>query len=221
MNKPLGHSMLLFLSVIAAVLFACSKDKDRIMIEGTLMDAVQSIPVEGADVFLFGKKIQGGNYNPSPTVIASANTDNEGKFSINIQQLKASDFEIRVSKERYFSFTEPLTISEISAGKAYNPSYTLHPEGWLRIQVQNSFPFNTNDLISYRILSDNPVCMDCCNSDYIQGSGNTYNVVSSCRTKANTTATIIWNVHKGSGSTLDSALVSIPLFDTVFYHLKY
>lgn len=213
--------MLLFLSAIAAVLFACSKDKDRIMIEGTLTDAVQLIPIGGSDVFLYGKKFQGGNYNPNPTVIASVSTDSEGKFSINIEQLKASDFEIRVNKEQYFSFSEALTISEISAGKTYKPSYTLHPEGWLRLHVQNTFPFNNSDLISYRIISDNPVCSDCCKSDYIQGSGNTYNVVSSCRTKANTAALIIWNVHKGGGSTLDSAIVNIPLFDTAFYHLKY
>lgn len=214
----------LFYSVILIVLLigiGCNKDSDRIIIEGTVTDFVQKQPVEGAEVLLIGKEFQGGTYNPNPSVLAMISTDSEGRFSFNLEQVKASDFEIVVRKDRYFEFSEPLTTNEIASGKTYKPAYTIHPEGWIRLLVQNTFPLNSSDLISYRIISDNPVCSNCCNSAYVQGSGMTYSAVVLCRTKGETKAQIVWNVHKGGGSAPDSASVSIPLFDTAFYHLQY
>jgi hypothetical protein len=216
---PVFPAAILIMVIVAIA--GCNKDDDRIRIEGTVTDAVQGIPVSGAEVILSGKLIQGGTFNPDPSVIVTAVTDAAGAFQIDILQVKASDFVLSVNKKQYFIQTEELTIQEISSGKKYTNQWALHPEGWIRLRVQNTQPGDASDLITWRILSDNPDCSDCCNSTYIQGHGIQYNELTLCRTKAATVATVTWNVHKWGFSKADTAQLQVPLFDTVSYHLTY
>lgn len=209
--------------LLSGLLFVagCNKNSDRILIEGTITDAMVATPVTGVTVNLMGKLFEGGVFNPNPSLIATAQTDAAGKFRIDIGQVKASDFELHTTKDQYFDFARPLTINEISSGKAYNPQISLDPVGVLRLKVQNTNPVNASDLITYRIDSDNPSCNGCCNSTWQQGPGMGYNTQTECRTKAGKTAIISWNIHKGTTHKSDSALVNIPRFDTAFYHLAY
>lgn len=216
-----NHFVLILIFLLFMAAMACNKDSDRIIIEGSVTDPVQSVKVEGATVYLYGKLLQGGVFHPDPSVIAMATTDASGNFKIDIGQVKASDFEMHVLKENYFGFTEPLTTSEISAGKTYNPAYQIYPQAWIHLKVRNTFPYDSSDLISYRILSQNPSCADCCSDAYVQGSGMNYNNESLCRSRALSAARIIWNVHKGGNSITDSAVLTLPLFDTAYYELKY
>ncbi|MFO7723364.1 MAG: carboxypeptidase-like regulatory domain-containing protein [Bacteroidales bacterium] len=211
-------SILILLLLIST---GCKKEEDKIIIEGIVNDPAQSIPVEGADVFLYGKVFEGGMFNPDPSVIAYAVTGTDGKFLININQVKASDFEIRVEKPHYFPFMEVLDNNEIAAGKTYKPAYTLNPEGWLKLRVQNINPYSSADLIAYKIESDNPSCSSCCNSNYVQGQGTLYDATSTCRSKGGKEVLIIYNVHKAGNSKIDSATVLLPVFDTAYYHLQY
>ncbi len=216
-HPPLLTVVLLFFLLS----LGCNKNTDRIVIEGTITDAFQSIPLQGVTVSLYGKLFSGGVFNPNPSLITSAQTDAEGKFIIDIEQVKASDFELQAARDQYFDYIKILTINEIASGKAYQPQIGMNPTGILRLKVQNTNPINASDLITYRIVSDNPSCNDCCNSDWKQGQGMTYNTETVCRTKAGKPAFIIWNIHKGTTHKSDSATVNIPLFDTAFYHLVY
>jgi hypothetical protein len=212
-------TVILLLSLL--VMAGCKKDDDKIMIEGTVTDPAQGIAVEGVEVYLYGKVFDGGMFNPDPSVIGYAVTGADGKFLIKIGQVKASDFEMRLDKPHYFSFTEKLTNNEISSGKTYKPAYSLHPEGWLQLRVQNTNPYSSADLIAYKIESDNPSCSSCCNSNYIQGQGTLYDGITTCRSKGGKDVLIIYNVHKAGNSKIDSATVLLPVFDTAYYHLIY
>ncbi|HRZ41385.1 MAG TPA: carboxypeptidase-like regulatory domain-containing protein [Bacteroidales bacterium] len=217
-----NYTPLLLLFIPGFLFFAgCNKNSDRILIEGTVTDVMVAAPVEGVTVNLVGKMFEGGVFNPNPSLIATVQTDASGKFRIDIAQVKASDFELQTVKDRYFDYSKPLTINEISSGKAYNPQISLNPIGALRLQVQNTNPVNASDLITFRIVSDNPSCSGCCNSNWQQGTGMGYDTLAECRTKAGKTAVISWNIHKGTNHKTDSALVNIPRFDTAFYHLVY
>jgi hypothetical protein len=219
------HSCSLQPLVILFFLFAlasgCKKDDDKIIIDGMITDPAQSLPVEGADVYLYGKLFEGGMFNPDPSVITVVTTGADGKFLIKIGQVKASDFEIRVEKEHYFPFTEVLSGNQIAAGKTYTPAYNLHPEGWLQLRVQNTNPYSSADLIAYKIESDNPSCSSCCNSNYVQGQGTLYDLTTTCRSKGGKNVLVIYNVHKAGHSKIDSAVILLPVFDTVYYHLKF
>ncbi len=214
-------ALLFLLTAITLTGPGCNKDDDHIKIDGTVTDPALSIPVQEAEVYLYGKVFEGGHFNPTSSVITAVTTDEQGKFNINIKQVKASNFELVVEKNQYFTYTKSLSTQDISSGKSYTASVNLHPEGWLHLHVQNTNPYNSSDLITYRILSDNPSCPDCCNSTYLQGQGKTYNVESYCRSKGKTTVSIVWNVHKGGNSKADSAFVVLPVFDTAYYHLAY
>jgi len=218
---PFSSATILIVLVITLSLGGCNKDDGRIRIEGTVTDAVQGLPLAGAAVALTGKVIKGGTFNPDPSVIVTVVTDADGFFQIDIAQVKASEMALTVSSERYFNQTKELTIQEVSSGKKYTDNWSLHPEGWVRLRVQNTQPGDATDLITWRILSDNPDCSDCCNSTWVQGYGMQYNNVALCRTKGATTATVAWNVHKWNFSTADTAQLQVPLFDTVNFHLKY
>jgi hypothetical protein len=212
---------LLLASMLFSVFGCEDKDADRIILSGTVYDQLQKIPLAGAEVLLTGKVIQGGTFNPDPSTIAVAFTDANGSFSINTGQLKASDLVLKVVKENYFTLSKELTSNDLSAGKPYQADQYLDPVGWIRLRVQNVNPGDATDLITYRILSDNPACSDCCNSTYVQGEGPHYDQKSVCRTKAGTTATVIWNIHKWNFSTSDTTILNIPLFDTIAYKITY
>lgn len=199
----------------------CNKDSDRIIIEGNIVDPVQNIPVEDAEVVLYGKVLHGSTFNPVPSAITSVKSDQSGYFKINIEQIKASDFEIVIRKKQYFEYKDKPSEQQLSAGKPYERTFSILPEGWIDLHVENIMPVNNDDFISFRIMSDNPACNDCCNNNYVQGTGMNYDHKVLCRTVAKTEITIIWNVHKGGGSTADSSKHFIPLFDTLSYHLAY
>ncbi len=216
-----AFGLLLMVSVFITVQGCADKDADRIIVTGNVFDKLQQIPLAGAEVMLTGKVIQGGTFNPDPSTIAVAFTDANGSFSINIGQVKASDMVLKVVKENYFTLSKELTIKDLSAGNPYHADHHLDPSGWIRLRVQNVNPGDATDLITYRILSDNPVCAGCCTSTYVQGQGPQYDEEIICRTKAGTTATVLWNIHKWNFSTADTALLQIPLMDTVSYHISY
>ncbi len=220
MNRTQYTFFSIILISLVFTLSGCKKDADRIIIEGVVTDPVQMIAVDNADVYLYGKVFEGGMFNPDPVVIASASTDNLGKFSINTEKIKASDFELHVVKKNYFTIEESLTLNEIASGKAYRPAFDLFPMGWLKLRIQNYKPFNSSDMITYRIISDNPVCYDCCSNKYVKGIGTEYDSVTVCRSKGGKEITISYLVFRGD-TTIDSVSLVLPVFDTLFYHLKY
>jgi hypothetical protein len=213
--------LLLLTSVMMCVLPACQKDQNRIVIEGTVTDQSQGMPLEGATVYLLGKLFSGGLYNPDPSIITSTTTNAQGKFVINQQQVKANEFEIHIEKELYFSFEELLSDGQVSAGKTYKPSYSLFPAGWIRLRVQNTHFPEPDDQINYRVYAQNPDCSDCCQNAFVQGNGMNYNQESVCKTYGGTSVKLLWYVHKSGISKADSATLQVPVKDTVFYHLKY
>lgn len=221
-TSPLFKAMLsvLILTIITTV-FSCGKEEGRIRISGTVTDPLQQIPVADAEVTLTGKMLQGGSFNPDPSVITMTNTASDGSFSIDIAQVRASELTITIRKRAYFNAVQTLTVQEVSSDKAYEGSWLLHPEGWVNLRVQNTTPGGASDLITYRIFSDNPECSNCCNSDYVQGPGPQYDNTVLCRSSAGTTAKVLWNVHKWNFSRADTTYLNIPLFDTVYYHITY
>lgn len=221
MKSPMVLVALIPLFTIMMVTPACQKDQDRIVIEGLVTDHAQGTPVGEATVYLMGKLFSGGLYNPDPSIIATTTTDAQGKFSINQQQVKANEFEIHVEKELYFGLSESLDDGQISAGKSYQPSYSLQPAGWIRLKVQNTNPHEPDDRINYRLFTQNPECSGCCQSVFVQGNGMNYNQESVCKTYGGTSIKLLWYVHKSGISKADSATLHVPVKDTVFYHLKY
>ncbi len=221
MTKTHFAPIVLSLLLVAFLASGCKKAEDRLSINGQVTDAVRKIPLAEADVFLYGKVIQGGIFNNTPTIIVQTVTNDAGEFTIDNPQIKASDLELVVWKMGYFEVREILADNQVASGKIYETSVALHPEAWINLQVQNTNPFNSSDLISYRIISSNPICSDCCISDHVQGNGTNYNVTSTCRTQSKTPVIILWNVHKGSSHKLDSVVLTTPISDTLFYHLKY
>jgi hypothetical protein len=199
----------------------CKKDQDRIIIEGSVTDQSQGTPVEGATVYLYGKLFAGGLYNPDPSIITSATTDAQGNFVINQPQVKANEFEIHIEKELYFTFQETLDDGQVSAGKIYQPAYSIYPAGWIRLRVQNTNAHDPDDRINYRLYSQNPECSDCCQNAFVQGTGMNYNQESVCKTYGGTAVKLLWYVHKSGISKADSTTLQVPVKDTVFFHLKY
>lgn len=214
--------VLLFITLLF-VCIACNKDKKNIIkLEGKVNDPNTNEYVEGASVVLSGSKLSsGGIFSSGYEDIVSMTTDASGTFSCEFKEDKYSGYRIIISKDHYFGYTEDLTTSDLVAGNTFSPTYLIYPECFIRMEVRNIAPEDTNDQISYGFSSGWVSCYECCDNTLYHGYGPYYTDTIVCRTYGNQNVTLTYNVTKGSNTLLYTLNHYCNAFDTTMFIVSY
>ncbi len=223
MFRKLIFPLLLLGSTLGSLSFipSCNKDKNLIIVEGTVKDPNTGINVEAARVVFSSTKVTNGVYNSGFTEVARTTTDASGKFSFEIEEERASMYRIAISKENYFSLSTDISGSELVAGTPYYPEYSIYPIGYIKLHIVNTAPIDDNDAISYTFSSGWLGCYECCDNTLRFGYGVAVDQWWKCKTFGNQNVVATWNVTKNSNTILHNATIYCIASDTVTYEILY
>jgi len=221
-NFSFKRSVILLISILF-IFISCKKDsKNLITVSGKIIDPNTNVSIEGARVVLSGNKLSsGGIYSSGYTEIASMMTDASGAFSCNFKEDKYSGYRITVSKDRYFGYTVDLTTDDLLPGNTFSPVYSIYPECFIRVEVQNVMPQNSNDHISYSFTSGAVSCYECCDNSMYNGYGMDYTQTFICKTHGNQNVVLSYNVTKGVTTMLYTINHYCPAYDTTAFIVNY
>jgi hypothetical protein len=215
-------SISLLLVSILFICFSCKKNKNIIQVEGTVFDPNTNEYVANVNVVLSASKLSsGGIFSSGYEDIATMTTDASGTFSCEFKEEKFSGYQIRISKEHYFELVKELTTSDIVAGSKFSPTYSIYPECFIRMEVRNVIPLDTNDYITYNFTGGWVSCYECCDNTLYSGIGMNYSDTLICRTYGNQNVTLTYNVTKGGTTLLHTLNHYCNAFDTTKFIVSY
>jgi hypothetical protein len=215
-----------FFLLIASLLFiciSCRKDsKNIIRVEGKVHDPNTNVYVGGANVVLSASKLSsGGIFSSGYEDIASMTTDASGNFSTEFKEDKYSGYRIIITKDHYFGYTIELKTSDLAGGSTFSPTYSIYPECFIRMDVKNIAPEDTNDHVSYQFSSGWVSCNECCDNNLYHGHGPYYSDTIICRTYGNQNVTVSYNVTKSGMTKLYTLTHYCNAFDTTKFIVSY
>ena len=149
-----------FILLFSFTLYACEKSEnnydlpDNHVVTGLVKDYKTNLPIPNAQVYILENSMGYNNYKE----ISKAVTGEDGRYAINtgnlIPSLNGSSFRIRYKHESYLDFVDVSIIKKrdtypnfISLGN--DPlivnDVVLKPNAYVKINVKNVNPFDTND----------------------------------------------------------------------------
>ncbi len=222
MNSILQRFGLVFIAAVF-IFTACNKDKkNAIHIEGKVYDPNTQEYIAGASVTIAASKLSsGGIFSSGYDNIATTTTDGSGTFIFDFKEEKVAGYEITIAKDHYFGQIIDLTTSDIIAGTTFSPVYDIYPESFIKMNVQNFYPSDTNDHIAYSFSAGWVSCYECCDNTTYQGLGLYYTDTIVCRTYGNQNVTVTYNVTKGGGTVQHTLTHYCNAFDTTKFNILY
>lgn len=211
-------SLILFLLTIV-VSFSCKKDDNKIKIKGNVYDPQLKETVSGAFVSISSSKVSGGVYNPNYVEITSTTTDGSGNFEMEIAIGKVGGYKLFINKDQYFENEVEITPEAMEANDTYTGSYNIYPEAWINLHVKNvGFYY---DEIRYHFSKGALQCSQCCSSEWITGTGYSYDETTNCRVYGNSYVEINYITKKGNDTYNNTDSVYCEAFKTTNHEIQF
>ncbi len=215
--------MYIYVLIIFLFFFSsCKKKENKITISGTIYEEVSNQRISGAKVKLSGTGIVLGVYSSVFVDIETVLSDAGGNFSFSLEKEPTDIYKITVTKQQYFTEKQEISSSVFATTNHYSRDIKIKPEGYIKIHLYNSYPFDDNDTIIYYFTNTHGIeCFDCCTNATHIGLGPYYDTIFNCKFYGNQHIFFIRTVikNKVSNTYIDS-LYCQP-FDTVFYAFPY
>jgi hypothetical protein len=214
--KIIAFSISVFL-----IAFSCKKDKNKVIVNGSVYDPNTLAYIEGVKVSFMASKLSGGTYNSGYVEIASAVSDAGGKFTFEVDEDKVSGYRFFISKPNYFHVIKDYTADQLNAGVQHDLSFNMYPEGFIKLDVTNVAPMDTNDFIAYSFTNGYVDCDQCCNNVIRHGKGMTYNEIWKCKTYGNQNVIVTYYVTKNYITNMYTKTFYCNAFDTASCIINY
>ncbi len=178
--------------------------------------------VGNVKVDLYLTKISTGSYSGSFEKFASTVTDAEGNYSLEFEPVAAGEYSIHISKDGYHSnildFMPEETASE------YEKNMAIPKAGYVHFKIRNAYGAyqgNENDVVRIKVDGINPLCSECCSSDYYSFEGLGVNEDFVCNIVAGDEITINRYLVRNNNSEYKSKKFVCEQGDTIEYIWNY
>ncbi|OFX44549.1 MAG: hypothetical protein A2046_12000 [Bacteroidetes bacterium GWA2_30_7] len=205
---------------MALLTFSCKRKEEHIVVFGQIYDNEQNIPLQNVKVVLSGKKIESGTWSNAYSNLGSTISDAQGNYSIDIENIKVSDFKIELSKDNYFQHFAEYKTDEISKGdNVFN--FRLHSKAFIKLFIKNTSAFNNQDLFTYKIANFQNNCFECCTDSSFTYTGQNIDIIKKCSTYGAYNLIINYSVKKNNVlKEYSDSILTIP-FDTINHYINY
>lgn len=202
-------------------MLSCKEKNEDVQINGKIYDPNTKCSVENATVTISAQKLENGVYNSGYSEISTLSTDSEGNFEIIFSKEKVASYKIYVVKSGYFSYSEIFSPDDIPEDNIYYINCDIYPYGFINLYVENKYPVNSSDYISYNFSSGAQSCIECCDNTMIYGYGEDYISNLTCKTYGNQNITVSYFVTKNSLTVGYEKIVYCLAFDTTDCIIEY
>lgn len=206
---------------LVAGLFSCKKKNDKLTISGVAYNTESSNNASDINVALYKRDLSNNTWNGQYTLIASQNTNLNGEFSFQFDNIRVSDYKLIFSKTGYFTSEYIINPENVKKGENYSETYNVHYESWLKLSIKNYPPSDVNDVISYRLIKGSISCTNGCADTLKYLYGQNVDTTTLCRIYGHQIVVLEWNVTNGSNHLQHIDSLLIPESDTIKHNLFY
>jgi 5-hydroxyisourate hydrolase-like protein (transthyretin family) len=199
---------------------SCKKAENHIYGKVTDMSTGEAVGDVTVDLYL--TKISSGSFSGSFEKFASTVTDADGNYSIEFEPVAAGEYSLRISKDGYHSnildFMPEETASE------YEKNMAIPKAGYIKFKIRNAYGAHQgdeNDVARIKVDGINPLCSECCSSDYYSFEGLNVNEEFVCNIVAGDEITINRYLVRNGTSDYKSRKYTCAQGDTINYFWNY
>lgn len=199
---------------------SCKKAENHIY--GKITDMSTGEAVGNVTVDLYMTKISSGSYSGSFDKYATTVTDAGGNYSFDFEPIAAGEYSLRISKDGYHSnildFMPEETASE------YEKNMTIPKAGYIKFKIRNAYGAyqgNENDVARIKVDGINPLCTECCSSDYYSFEGLDVDEEFVCNIVAEDEITITRILVRNNNPENKSRKYTCAQGDTIKYNWTY
>lgn len=178
--------------------------------------------VANVTVDLYLTRITSGNFSGTFEKYMSTVTDDNGEYNLEFEPIAAGEYSLRVDKDGYHQnivdFMPEETASE------YEMNVTIPKAGYIHFKLRNAYGAHIgdeNDVARIIVQGINPLCSECCSSDYYSFEGLDVNESFVCNIIAGDEITINRYLIRKGESTYKSKSYICEQGDTVEYSWTY
>jgi hypothetical protein len=215
------HKSFILLFSILLAFGACQKDPKTYSINGNVSKAKTADQVGGAVVYIDAKMIVDGVYNSNFVNITRATTDDQGNFSLSINEEKVASYRFRISKEGYFDYEEEVSVELLQAEESFEKNFSIIAESSIELRIKNTSPQGLDDEIDYRFENIEVSGLNCCNNETTIGIGPSFDTTSSCKVQNDEWIRLSWVVKKNGGQHIYNDSIFSVAGQTIIYHINY
>lgn len=204
---------ILLLAVNLFLLLGCRPEELSFVIEGTVNDATNNVPLPGAEISIYTFPLGGTIGNKVTTIVSDA----QGRFGYDLEREKYEKIEIRIEKDLYFNKIDEIPFSNLTTDGINNYTYNLNAKAWTRFVIVNQQPLASDEL---KILKDSGKedCDECCSNGFYYYYGAADTVVY-CPNDGNRYMKFFYWINGNQSNGVDS-VYNTP-FDTTTYEFYY
>ncbi len=215
-----SNNYLLILLCLCFTAVSCKKENNsEVTISGTISDSAGAIA--GANVDLSVKEISSGTFSSSFNELYSGTTGSDGKYSHTFTPGNPIEYKIEVLADNRFDEELIINADDVQRGTNNVYNFNLRPQAWYRVNIKNTIPFDSTDLLQYQISSSQESCPGCCNNLVRLFEGDVVDTTLKCMTTGNQMLKVNWVVTKNSIIQSYSDSVFCATGDTGIINLNY
>lgn len=199
---------------------SCKKAENHIY--GKVSDMSTGEAVGDVTVDLYLTRITSGSFSGTFEKFASTVTDSEGNYSLEFEPVAAGEYSLRLSKGGYHpnitDFMPEETASE------YEKNLTIPKAGYIHFKIRNAYGAyqgDENDVARIKVEGINPLCSECCSSDYYSFDGLDVNEEFVCNIVAGDEITVNRYLVRNGTSEYKSRKYICEQGDTINYNWNY
>ena len=199
---------------------SCKKEGNHIYGKVTDMSTGEAVGDVTVDLYL--TKISSGSFSGTFEKYMSTTTDAEGNYSLEFEPVAAGEYSLRLSKDGYHSNITDFMPEETAS--EYEKNLAIPKAGYVKFKIHNAYGAyqgNENDVARIKVDGINPLCSECCSSDYYSFEGLNVNEEFVCNIVAGDEITINRYLVRKGNSEYKSRKYTCEQGDTIKYSWNY
>lgn len=156
-----NHFNKLLIVLLALGIVACNKGKADVTLEGFVYDDTFQTLMVDQKVELY--EVEAGTN--AEKLIASAHTNQIGRYSFTFQRDKAEKYIVRVTPQDYFPINEIVNFDDLSIEEKNFRDVSTTAKSWVRLVFTNVAPANSWDDLRYTLDEGKTDCEGCMSSE--------------------------------------------------------
>lgn len=207
--------------IITTLIAGCKKKNKNIGFTGNVFEPNIQSNISYADVILSAQLIESGTWNTNYTKLQTTTTDSEGKFELEVESQRVSNYRIAVSKDGFFENYYNISPDLVGEGEVYNDTYNIYSAATLVLNIKNIYPVDSLDKIIYSIEGQTSSCSDCCSTSEKTFIGEDVNEFVTCKLPGHQTIKIEYYIIRQGNTQVKQKSIYLSEFETKNVDLFY
>lgn len=212
--------LVVFISALCIVFSSCHKEQNHIY--GVITDMVTGEPISDVEVTLFLTKVSSSSVSTNFERYMTVTTDANGVYDMVFDGIAAMEYSLHLSKEGYHNNIHDFMPKEVAA--EYNIDLKIPQASYFHFQIQKAYTYENNPIDAVRVIIEgiDPLCSECCSSDYYLFEGTDVNDDFVCNVVGGSKIKVTrYSSNKGVSSNVKIKEYDCVQNDTILYRYIY